>query len=112
MLSLAPFEWLFCDVEEPLEEIRHMAVGKMGEEEEEELETVIQSNIWGLASAPMGFHEKSWIFFIFEQLTRSPVLLAPVSRLALCFITHFLSPFASMSSHPPTWKGKGQIPGC
>lgn len=44
-----------------------MAVGKGGEE----LETVIQSNIWGLANAPMGFHENPRIFFISEQLTRS-----------------------------------------
>lgn len=34
------------------------------------LETVIQSNIWGLASVPMGFHENPQIFFISEQLSR------------------------------------------
>lgn len=37
---------------------------------EEGLETVIQSNIWGLASVPMGFHENPRIFFISEQLSR------------------------------------------
>lgn len=47
-----------------------------------------------------GFNQKSHIFFIFEQLTRATVLLAPASRLALSFISYLLSPFACMSSGP------------